>query len=171
MFALIYLDRVIRANHIRINALNIHRLVLAASVVGVKFVEDVRYVRDTERAAAAAFAAAAPGCVAWATLEYSPFLIPLFCEIIVSGFLCRCSFPQVQQQILRQGWWSEPDGAKPSGARVSQAGQVRFDGFKRGVCSLSQHGPPRLPMAACIQCTASGGRGTAATAATLCGGS
>ncbi|CDJ38072.1 Cyclin like protein 3b (Fragment) [Eimeria tenella] len=43
VFALIYLDRVIRANHIRINALNIHRLVLAASVVGVKFVEDVRY--------------------------------------------------------------------------------------------------------------------------------
>lgn len=43
VFALIYLDRVIRANHIKINALNIHRLVLAASVIGVKFVEDVRY--------------------------------------------------------------------------------------------------------------------------------
>ncbi|KAL8271907.1 hypothetical protein Esti_004192 [Eimeria stiedai] len=43
VFALIYLDRVIRANNIKINALNIHRLVLAASVIGVKFVEDVRY--------------------------------------------------------------------------------------------------------------------------------
>ncbi|CDJ50912.1 hypothetical protein, conserved [Eimeria brunetti] len=43
VFALIYLDRVIRANQIKINALNIHRLVLAASVIGVKFVEDVRY--------------------------------------------------------------------------------------------------------------------------------
>lgn len=84
MFALIYLDRVIRANHIRINALNIHRLVLAASVVGVKFVEDVRYVRDIERGAGAALAAL--GCVAWDELEYSPFLILLSCEIIVSGF-------------------------------------------------------------------------------------
>lgn len=45
VFALIYLDRVIRANHIKINALNIHRLVLAASVIGVKFVEDVRWDR------------------------------------------------------------------------------------------------------------------------------
>ncbi|XP_026190843.1 uncharacterized protein LOC34621131 [Cyclospora cayetanensis] len=43
VFALIYLDRVIRENNIKINALNIHRLVLAASVIGVKFVEDVRY--------------------------------------------------------------------------------------------------------------------------------
>lgn len=42
VFALIYLDRVIRANRIRISALNIHRLILAASVLGVKFLEDLR---------------------------------------------------------------------------------------------------------------------------------